>query len=160
MRRPARVAAWAVLALLIGGSAAAEIFRWTDDKGQPHFTSSLEQVPPRYRYQVGRPPNDPGKGTVNVVEGSGEPGIITSPNHRLEELRRQNRGLGKPNRATTKIPNLSRPPAPAPDLKPENRYETKCNSAGQRCRRIQTQEFREWKARQKYQDGVPAAPEE
>jgi hypothetical protein len=62
MRRPVCVAAWAVLALLIGGSAAAEIYRWTDEKGQPHFTSSLEKVPARFRHQIGRPPNDPGKG--------------------------------------------------------------------------------------------------
>jgi hypothetical protein len=160
MRRTLRIAAWAILALLVGGSAAAEIYRWTDEKGQPHFTSSLEKVPARFRHQIGRPPNDPGKGTVNVVEGSDEPGTITSPNHRLEQLRRKNRDLGQPKRGTTKIPNLSRPPRPAPDAKPDNRYEKKCNSAGERCRRIQTQEFREWKARQQFKDGVPAAPED
>jgi hypothetical protein len=156
MRRPARAAAWAVLALLIGGSAAGEIYRWTDEKGQPHFTSSLEKVPPRYRYQLGRLPNDP-KGTVNIVEGSGEPSAGASPNQRLEQLRRKNRDLAQPDRKPTRVPNLGRAPKPPPDVKPENPYETKCNSQGQRCRRIQTPEFREWKARQQLKDGVPAA---
>lgn len=160
MRRTLRIAAWTILALLVGGSAAAEIYRWTDEKGQPHFTSSLEKVPPRFRYQVGRPPNDPGKGTVNVVEGSDEPGTITSPNHRLEQLRRTNRDLTKPPRKSTRVPNLRDLQKTKPDEKPEHRYDTKCNAAGQRCRRIQTEEFRAWKARQQYKDGVPAAPED
>jgi len=159
MRRPARVAAWAVLALLIGGSAAAEIYRWTDEKGQPHFTSSLEKVPPRYRYQIGRPPNDP-KGTVNIVEGSGEASTSSSPDQRLERLRGTNRDSTRPTGRPARVPTIGARPKPAPDVKPDNRYETKCNSMGQRCRRIQTQEFREWKARQKYKDGVPAAPED
>jgi len=160
MRRPVRIAAWAVLALVIGGSAAAEIYRWTDEKGQPHFTSSLEQVPPRYRYQIGRPPNDPEKGTVNIVGGSDEASTTSSPNQRLEQLRRQNRDLTQPKRKPLRIPNLGSAPKPAPDVKPDHPYDTKCNAQGQRCRRIQTEEFRQWKARQKYKDGVPAAPEE
>jgi hypothetical protein len=160
MRRSAHVAAWASLALLIGGSAPAEIYRWTDENGQPHFTSSLEKVPPRFRYQVGRPPNEPAKGTVNVVEGTGEPGATPSSDRRLEQLRRKNRDLTKPVRKNTRIPNLRDLPKPAPDVKPEHRYDTKCNSQGQRCRRIQTEEFRQWKARQKVADGVPAEPEE
>ena len=160
MRRRARVAAWAVLALLIGGSAAAEIYRWTDEKGQPHFTSSLEQVPPRYRYQIGRPPNDPEKGTVNIVEGSGGASTSSSPDQRLEQLRRENRDLTQPERKPTRVPRIGGVPKPAPDVKPDHRYETRCNSQGQRCRRIQTPEFRQWKARQQYKDGVPAASED
>jgi hypothetical protein len=127
MRRSAHVAAWASLALLIGGSAPAEIYRWTDENGQPHFTSSLE---------------------------------TPSSDRRLEQLRRKNRDLTKPVRKNTRIPNLRDLPKPAPDVKPEHRYDTKCNSQGQRCRRIQTEEFRQWKARQKVADGVPAEPEE
>ena len=157
MRRPTRVAALAVLALLIGGSAAAEIYRWTDEKGQPHFTSSLEQVPARYRYQIGRPPNIDPKGTVNIVEGSGEASTSSSPDHRLEPLRRENRDVTQPSRKPTRVPTIGGLPKPAPGVKPDHRYETKCNSQGQRCRRIQTPEFRAWKARQQYKDGVPAA---
>jgi len=149
----------AVLALLIGASAEAEIFRWTDEKGQPHFTSSREKVPPRYRYQLGRTPND-AKGTVNIVEGSGEPSTSPSPNQRLEQLRRQNRDLAKPPQKSTGTNRLGPRLEPDPIVKPDQPYEMKCNSRGQKCRRIQTQEFRDWKALQKHKDGVPAAAED
>lgn len=159
MRRRARVAAWAVLALLIAGSAPAEIYRWTDEKGQPHFTSSPEKVPPRYRYQLGRLPND-AKGTVNIVEGSDAPSTNASPNERLEHLRHQNRNLTKPPRQPTEALRIGGRPKPTPIVKPEQPTEIKCNSRGEKCRRIQTQEFRDWKALQKYKDGVPAASED
>jgi len=65
----------------------------------------------------------------------------------------------QPPRRPARVPTIGARPKPAPDVKPDNRYETKCNSMGQRCRRIQTQEFRDWQALQKYKDGIPAAPE-
>lgn len=36
-------------ALLLSGPAAGEIYRWTDEQGQVHFTQDLSQVPPGHR---------------------------------------------------------------------------------------------------------------
>lgn len=36
---------WSLLVL----PAAAEIYRYTDERGQPHYVDGLEKVPPRYR---------------------------------------------------------------------------------------------------------------
>lgn len=38
--------------LLLAGPAASEIYRWTDESGQVHFTQSLGQVPARFRRQA------------------------------------------------------------------------------------------------------------
>jgi len=36
-------------ALALAGPASAEIYRWTDESGQEHFTMDLNQVPPKHR---------------------------------------------------------------------------------------------------------------
>lgn len=42
-------AALALTWLLAPLSVTAEIYRYTDDRGQPHYVDGLEKVPPRYR---------------------------------------------------------------------------------------------------------------
>lgn len=50
MRRIAAARAIAVvLAVVSGGPAAAEIYRWTDAEGRLHFTHHLDEVPPDQR---------------------------------------------------------------------------------------------------------------
>ena len=41
--------ALALTGSLLPRSAAAEIYRYTDEHGQPHYVDGLERVPPRYR---------------------------------------------------------------------------------------------------------------
>ena len=53
MTRP--LAAWALAlfaALAFAAPAAAEIYRWVDDVGVPHWTGSLHEVPFQYRDQL------------------------------------------------------------------------------------------------------------
>ena len=38
--------------LFLAAPAAAEIYRWTDEKGQEHFTMELHRVPAQYRGQA------------------------------------------------------------------------------------------------------------
>jgi clan AA aspartic protease (TIGR02281 family) len=50
MRTPTGWTLAAACALIwAAGAAAGEIYRWTDEQGQLHFTESLVQVPPQYR---------------------------------------------------------------------------------------------------------------
>lgn len=46
--RPLTIGVAALLALL-SGSAGAQIFRWTDDAGVPHYSEGLDSVPERHR---------------------------------------------------------------------------------------------------------------
>lgn len=41
--------AWLLAALLGPGAAAAQIYRWVDEAGTPHFVEGLDSVPERYR---------------------------------------------------------------------------------------------------------------
>lgn len=41
--------ALALTSSLLPLSAAAEIYRYTDERGQPHYVDGLEKIPPRYR---------------------------------------------------------------------------------------------------------------
>jgi predicted aspartyl protease len=42
----------AVLSLLVASPAAAEFYRWTDDRGVAHYGEGLSSVPERYRGQA------------------------------------------------------------------------------------------------------------
>ena len=39
----------ALTAVLLPHPVAAEVYRYTDERGQPHYVDNLEKVPPRYR---------------------------------------------------------------------------------------------------------------
>ncbi len=47
--RFAHLAVGILVALLPASSATSEIYKWTDESGQVHFTQNLDQVPGRYR---------------------------------------------------------------------------------------------------------------
>jgi clan AA aspartic protease (TIGR02281 family) len=47
-----------LFSLFSAGSAAAEIYRWTDAEGKLHFTQDLSQVPPSQRSQAKSPARD------------------------------------------------------------------------------------------------------
>jgi predicted aspartyl protease len=73
-RRPPR-AAFAVLALVLASAAHAQLYRWTDEKGETHFGQGVESVPLRYRNRaralgsVDPPPAPSGPAAATVTDG-------------------------------------------------------------------------------------------
>jgi len=63
MKNGALLAFAASAALVLGASclhtAAAEVYKWTDESGQIHFAQDLSQVPPRYREAAANPERAP-----------------------------------------------------------------------------------------------------
>src|SRR4029450_13738169 len=41
-----------LLFVLLAGGSAAEVYRWTDETGHPHYAGKLSQVPPEKRAQA------------------------------------------------------------------------------------------------------------
>ena len=106
-----------LLALLAGAApAAAQTFRWVDDKGNPHYVGSIEQVPEQYRSQFEPPaakkdevvpvrgasdtaPSAPGECVLKVARTRTQPGSLRSyPNceacrRALDAVRGPDRGL-------------------------------------------------------------------
>ena len=82
-----RIAMLVVIAVLASvGSASGQLYRWTDGDGVPHFTNSLESIPPAHLSTVreiatpsARPeaPEPPGDGTV-IAFAVGGPIITTA----------------------------------------------------------------------------------
>lgn len=62
-------AAW----LLPSSPSHAEVYRYVDDAGVPHFTDSYESVPPRYRDQVGEVSETLGQRVINILPGLDRP---------------------------------------------------------------------------------------
>jgi predicted aspartyl protease len=64
-----------VLTLTLASAAPAQLYRWTDEKGETHFGQGMENVPERYRSRasaVGRvdPPQAPsGPAAATVTDG-------------------------------------------------------------------------------------------
>ncbi|MDJ0868298.1 MAG: DUF4124 domain-containing protein [Myxococcota bacterium] len=61
-----------VMLLLAFGAAdaSAEIYRWVDENGTPHFTDQIEEVPPEHRPRTGDAADaTPSRGSLNVVAG-------------------------------------------------------------------------------------------
>ena len=148
-------------ALLIGAAglhtAAAEVYKWTDESGQVHFTQDLFQVPPRYRAAAANPERE-ADSKVNFVveEKSGGDGGQRSRKLRYIILK----GRHSPTRAGG-ASNAPKSTPPQADPEPIHRYDRRCNWRGTKCRRIQTREFREWKAREKARkEALEAASEE
>ncbi len=110
--------------MLFAFGASAETYRWTDGQGQEHFTSNLQDVPAQYRKAAGF---EPEKALIREAQPPASAG-----SRRVEEE--------------------PAPPKQERPLAASEKYEVKCNSAGERCRKIQTQEFRDWKAVQEAQE--------
>jgi hypothetical protein len=61
-----------LLALLVSAATAdAQMFRWVDDEGNPHYVGSLDQVPEQYRSQP-EPPAEPKRDDPIPVGGTSE----------------------------------------------------------------------------------------
>ena len=75
-RRLARTLLLGVLAVALGAAAPMQGFRWIDDEGNVHYAARRDQVPERYRAQLG--PVKPGEPprpqiTPNASGRSGAP---------------------------------------------------------------------------------------
>ena len=113
-----RASVMLLLALLLGAASAdAQMFRWVDDDGHPHYVGSLDQVPEQYRSQFEPAPEAsredvvPARGAeaprvaagdecvLKVARTRTQPGSMRSfPNcdtcrRALEAMRGQDRGL-------------------------------------------------------------------
>jgi len=79
----------AALVLLLGvaPSVTAQLYQWTDNKGETHFGQGPDSVPPRYRDRariighVDPPPAPSGPPTATVGEGVTR--VAFSPGHRI-----------------------------------------------------------------------------
>ncbi len=71
MRTPTAFLLLATLTVAAAAPAAAEIFRWVDSSGTPHFSDRAEDVPPEYRDQLenGGAPAPEGRSRFVVVPG-------------------------------------------------------------------------------------------
>ena len=82
-----RVAALIVVTLLAGvAPASAQLYRWTDGDGVPHYTNSLESVPPAHRLSArelaapsarGGSPDQPDDAAV-IAFTAGAPIVVTA----------------------------------------------------------------------------------
>jgi hypothetical protein len=70
--------------------AAAELYRWVDEKGELHFTSNLNQVPPAYRDRTTAPREDE-RSTLNVAPAASDPDQHSQRDRRIRKLRRTNK---------------------------------------------------------------------
>jgi clan AA aspartic protease (TIGR02281 family) len=72
---PARILPAAVLALwtLLPSPAAADLYRWVDDRGQTHFTNDLGSVPPTRLARLEPLRLGSGRSTWNVVDAASRP---------------------------------------------------------------------------------------
>ncbi len=70
-RRSARVVSIAIVVLLFGIGAKAEIYRWTDASGRVHFTERIDNVPAAHRAEARR--NAAKKSVERVHSYSGSP---------------------------------------------------------------------------------------
>jgi len=79
-----RVACLLAVSLLWGGSAAGEVYRWTDESGRVHFTQDLGQVPPRHRRQAEQDASQPQRSRVQTYStgaasaGDPDPGFAAA----------------------------------------------------------------------------------
>ena len=73
--------------LVAAGPAASEMYRWTDDKGQLHFTSDKSKIPRQFRNQDNAKSTS-SQTTVTRTESSGVGLGGESELHRRIRLRR------------------------------------------------------------------------
>ena len=61
--------ACALLCALLASSAAAEVYRWTDEEGREHWTGDLSQVPPGKRGEAAAGASAPSPNRLQTFEG-------------------------------------------------------------------------------------------
>ena len=91
MRRARALVLTAVLLTALPGVVAAQIYRWMDDRGVPHYTEGLDSVPERFRATAvllslrNEPPGAPtsAAGASGGPAAAGETTIKFSPGQRI-----------------------------------------------------------------------------
>jgi Domain of unknown function (DUF4124) len=64
-----------LLTLTLAPAAHAQLYRWTDEKGETHFSQGVDSVPERYRNRAGAvgsvdpPPAPSGTTSATVTDG-------------------------------------------------------------------------------------------
>ncbi|MDJ0789148.1 MAG: DUF4124 domain-containing protein [Myxococcota bacterium] len=58
--------------LALAGPALAEIYGWVDERGVPHYSDRIEDVPEAYRSQLDLETEEESGGSVNMIEGLGQ----------------------------------------------------------------------------------------
>ena len=138
----------AISGLLFAFEAGAETYRWTDESGQQHFTSNLQDVPSQYRKAAGyEPERTLIHGEQSPASAASQPRSGASANP-FGAVKSRIDHLGDSPRAVEQAAPSVPPKQPQRPVTAAEKYEVKCNSMGERCRKIQTQEFRDWKARE------------
>jgi len=127
-------------------SSAGEIYRWTDEQGNLHFTSDLQQVPKAYRNQ----PQPTVPDASIIVEQEGDAAAMQE---RLDALKRRGRELEQQREVAELREKQSagrlRDPGPEP-----RKYEYDCfhRTRNGRCHRERTEEWDRWnELREKYE---------
>ncbi len=88
MARVARLGTALAFVIALAGHAGAEIVRWTDERGNPHYADGIESVPERYRSTVvplrmrNSPPPPPGS-EVATTRSTGGAVIRYAPGQRI-----------------------------------------------------------------------------
>jgi hypothetical protein len=132
--------------VLVAHPAASEIYRWTDEQGNVHFTSDRNQVPSKYRNQTEVTEL---KGNI-IVSGEGD---TRSSAERVEEMRERSRRLvqqqPRPASREKEPQQKVRDPGPEPE---KYRYKCRRRTKNGRCGRHRTAAWDKWNGlRQKQQ---------
>jgi len=132
--------------LFVAHPAASEIYRWTDEQGNLHFTSDPNQVPSQYKKHT----------EVTVPMGnvivSGEDDTRSSA-ERIEALQERSRRLMEQRPRPASRSNEPQQRARAPGPEPQ-KYRKDCRKRTKngRCGRRRTKAWNKWNAlRQKYE---------
>ncbi len=137
--------AW-VFCASVADSSAGEIYRWTDEQGNLHFTSDLHLVPKRYRNQ-----SQPTVPEANIIVA--EDGEAPQRKERLDALKRRGRELDRQREIAELRQKQSARSARDPGSEPR-KYEYDCfkRTRNGRCRRQRTAAWDEWnELRKKYE---------
>jgi hypothetical protein len=157
MRTQLRLGA-SLLAILVcaAGTAGADVYRWTDESGNTHFTSDLGQVPPQYRIQAAEPAES--KSTFNEHEAPAAPVQRATP-------------AASPTRAPvprirTDLSEPSRPrmadfeeKAPEPKRESPQKYIRDCEDPTRRCKSWVNPEWKRWNEERKASEAAADAEE-
>jgi len=145
MSAVAAVLAFAVFAG-VPQPAASEVYRWTDEQGELHFTSDLNRVPPQFRDQVASRPAAAAHITVLGSEENADSDVrAQAVQERLSDLRKRQRQQAEQNQKAA-------PPPPKADPEPQ-KYEYNCQKRTKngRCQRFRTAAWDAWNERQQRQ---------
>jgi hypothetical protein len=162
MGRRIRLAASLAAGLLVlAATAHAEIYRWTDESGQTHFTGDLSQVPARYRAQAAQPIES--KSTFNDHETPTGPARATPPARAIAPAAD---ATPRPvPRIRTDAPEPSRPRMAEFEEKPAEprrespqKYVRDCDGPG-RCKSWVNPEWKQWNEERKAAEATADAEE-